>query len=114
PGQEQRGDRELAAAQQARRREAHQLAVHEARAARVRGRQPAGEGGAALPRRRGDGSGVDGAARDRAAFTRLLTSGAPARFSFMKIALMCFSTARFVRTSDSAIASLLLPCAISA
>ena len=32
----------------------------------------------------------------------------------MKIALMCFSTARLVRTSDSAIASLLLPCAISA
>ena len=32
----------------------------------------------------------------------------------MKIALMCFSTARFVSTSDSAIAELLLPCAISA
>ena len=32
----------------------------------------------------------------------------------MKIALMCFSTARLVSTSDSAIASLLLPCAISA
>ena len=28
----------------------------------------------------------------------------------MKIALMCFSTARLVRTSDSAIAALLLPC----
>ena len=48
------------------------------------------------------------------AFTRLLTSSACASPSFMKIALMCFSTARFVSTSDSAIAELLLPCAISA
>ena len=55
PGQEQRGDRDVAAAEQARRREAHQLALHEARAARVRGRQPARQGGAALPRRRGAG-----------------------------------------------------------
>src|SRR4051794_21915810 len=48
------------------------------------------------------------------AFTRRLTSSASRRSSFMKIALMCFSTARLVRNSDSAIAALLLPCAISA
>jgi len=43
------------------------------------------------------------------AITRLLTFGVSLRRSFMKIALMCFSTARFVKKSDSAIASLLLP-----
>ena len=47
------------------------------------------------------------------ALTRLLTSSASARPSLRKIALMCFSTARLVRNSDSAIAVLLLPCAIS-
>jgi hypothetical protein len=44
-----------------------------------------------------------------AACTRLLTSAASARPSFQKIALMCFSTARLVRNSASAIAVLLLP-----
>ena len=39
--------------EQARGREAHQLAVHEAGAARVRGREPARPGRAAVPRRRG-------------------------------------------------------------
>ncbi len=43
------------------------------------------------------------------AFTRLLTSSASDRFSFRKIELMCFSTARLVSTSDSAIEVLLLP-----
>ncbi len=44
-----------------------------------------------------------------AAFTRLLTSSASERLSFRKIELMCFSTARLVSTSDSAIAVLLFP-----
>jgi hypothetical protein len=39
----------------------------------------------------------------------LLTSSANATPSFWKIELMCFSTARFVSTSDSAIAALLFP-----
>ena len=43
-----------------------------------------------------------------AAFTRLLTSSASASPSFKKIALMCFSTARLVRNSDSAIARVAL------
>src|SRR4051812_952131 len=49
-----------------------------------------------------------------AAFTRLLTSSASASPSFRKIELMCFSTARLVSTSESAIAPLLFPVAISA
>src|SRR3954469_13167387 len=43
------------------------------------------------------GSGPFSARKIRAAFTRRLTSSASRRSSFMKIALMCFSTARFVR-----------------
>ena len=44
--------------------------------------------------------------------TRLLTSSASVSRSFRKIELMCFSTDRFVSTSDSPIAELLLPSAI--
>ena len=49
-----------------------------------------------------------------AAFTRRLTSSGLSSSSLVKIALMCFSTARLVSTSDSAIAALLLPWASSA
>ena len=60
-------------------------------------------------------AGSSSAARNSsAALTRLLTSCASASPSLRKIALMCFSTARLVSTSDSAIAVLLLPSAISA
>jgi hypothetical protein len=54
------------------------------------------------------------ARKSRVALTRLLTSSAKERSSLRKIELMCFSTARLVRTSVSAIAALLLPLAISA
>jgi hypothetical protein len=47
--------------------------------------------------------------KSRVAFTRLLMSSAYARLSLRKIELMCFSTARLVRTSVSAMAALLLP-----
>ena len=45
----------------------------------------------------------------RVALTRLLASSASERPSLEKMWLMCFSTARFVSTSDSAIALLLFP-----
>jgi hypothetical protein len=45
--------------------------------------------------------------------TALLTSSVLATSSLRKIELMCFSTARFVRTSVSATAVLLLSLAIS-
>ena len=48
-----------------------------------------------------------------AAFTRRLKSSALVSPSLRKIALMCFSTARLVRKSCSAIAWFVLPCAIS-
>ena len=59
----------------------------------------------------------DSARNISAALTRGLTSSAPwacDRLSLRKIALMCFSTARLVSTSDSEIAALLLPSAIAA
>ena len=49
------------------------------------------------------------ARNSKAAFTRRLTSSGLSSSSLVKIALMCFSTARLVSTSDSAIAALLLP-----
>ena len=48
--------------------------------------------------------GLLAARKTSVAFTRLLTSSASERSSLRKIELMCFSTARLVRTSDSAIA----------
>ena len=43
------------------------------------------------------------------ALTRFDTFSEALSPSFMKIELTCFSTARFVRTSESAIAALLFP-----
>src|SRR3954454_2649437 len=48
------------------------------------------------------------------AVTRRLTFSGSGSSSFMKIELMCFSTARFVRNSELATAALLFPFAISA
>ena len=52
PGQEQRGDRRVAGADQARGREAHQRDLHQARAREPRRRQPARQGRADVPGQR--------------------------------------------------------------
>ena len=79
----------------------------------------AGPHGALVDRAGGAGyssrsSGWSSARNTSVALTRLLTSSASERLSLRKIELMCFSTARLVSTSDSAIDVLLLPTAISA
>src|SRR3954451_9134767 len=60
------------------------------------------------------GSGPRSDRKRRLATTRLLTSTSSGRSSFWKIELMFFSTARFVRKSDSAIAAFDLPSATPA
>ena len=77
-------------------------------------RPSAGSTRVPAPPRRGGVSPPRSARYSSTALTRRCTSGSSVRPSFEKIELMCFSTARSVRTSAAAMAALFLPWAISA